>query len=99
MATDKAVNDKRWADGGPAFPVLAYDRAGSGDIRPLPTIELGMTLRDYFAAKALQGMLAASMPQAMVERFGAKASDQLIAEYLVSLSLIYADAMLDARKR
>jgi len=34
--------------GGPAFPV------GSGDMRD-PT---GMTLRDHFAAKALQGMCA-----------------------------------------
>ena len=33
--------------GGPAFPV------GSGDMRD-PT---GMTLRDYFAAKAMQGMV------------------------------------------
>ena len=32
-------------DGGPAFPV------GSGDMRD----PVGMTLRDYFAAKAVQG--------------------------------------------
>jgi hypothetical protein len=39
-------------DGGPAFPTdLYYDekRIGQSD---------GMTLRDYFAAKAMQGMLA-----------------------------------------
>lgn len=35
-------------DGGPAFPV------GSGDMRD-PT---GMTLRDYFAAKAMQAYIA-----------------------------------------
>lgn len=38
-------------DGGSAFPVL--DNAGSG----LCLREHGMTLRDYFAAKAMQGML------------------------------------------
>ena len=35
-------------DGGPAFPV------GSGDMRD----PVGMTLRDYFAAKAMQGLIA-----------------------------------------
>ena len=37
-------------DGGPAFPI------GTGDMRD-PT---GMTLRDYFAAAALQGLLTQS---------------------------------------
>ena len=37
--------------GGPAFPWC-------GDLNECPTINLGMTLRDYFAAKAMQGMLA-----------------------------------------
>lgn len=36
--------------GGPAFPTPRYER---GDM-----YSLGMTLRDYFAAKAMQGMLA-----------------------------------------
>ena len=35
-------------DGGPAFPI------GSGDMRD----PCGMTLRDYFAAKATQGVLS-----------------------------------------
>ena len=37
--------------GGPAFPWC-------GDLNECPTINLGMTLRDYFAAKAMQGLLA-----------------------------------------
>jgi hypothetical protein len=36
--------------GGPAFPTLPEHGANSGC--------LGMTLRDYFAAKAIQGLLA-----------------------------------------
>ena len=36
--------------GGPAFPWC-------GDLNECPTINLGMTLRDYFAAKAMQGIL------------------------------------------
>lgn len=39
--------------GGPAFPTKSYDVA-----RQTWTIEEGMTMRDYFAAKAMQGFLA-----------------------------------------
>jgi hypothetical protein len=39
-------------DGGPAFPVTPTDR--SGQIAPT---EFGMSLRDYFAAKAMQTLL------------------------------------------
>ncbi|MCA7945605.1 hypothetical protein [Burkholderia vietnamiensis] len=37
--------------GGRAFPWC-------GDLNQTPFIELGMTLRDYFAAKAIAGLLA-----------------------------------------
>ena len=40
--------------GGPAFPWC-------GDLNECPTINLGMTLRDYFAAKAMQGILYAGL--------------------------------------
>jgi hypothetical protein len=36
----------------PAFPFVAEDESGM-------MINMGMSLRDYFAAKAMQGMLAA----------------------------------------
>lgn len=42
--------------GGPAFPTGTFEYDGSGNV--LPYQEAGMTLRDYFAAKALQGLLA-----------------------------------------
>ena len=60
-------------NGGPAFPV------GSGDMRD----PVGMTLRDYFAAKAMQGLIA-----------GGSTDRHQIAQaaYLVS------DAMINARK-
>ena len=38
-------------DGGPAFPSLC-------EIHGPARIDSGMSLRDYFAAKAMQGMLA-----------------------------------------
>lgn len=40
-------------DGGPAFPVEMYDADMDSD-----SVFPGMTLRDYFAAKALQALLA-----------------------------------------
>ena len=62
--------------GGPAFPT---------DIN---TVQYGMTLRDYFAAKAMQGMLAAY--QGKME-----AHPELISEF----SYFMADAMLKAREQ
>ena len=41
---------------GPAFPVLIVDRP-----KELTHFN-GMTLRDYFAAKAMQGLMDAAMP-------------------------------------
>jgi hypothetical protein len=63
--------------GGPAFPTPRYER---GDM-----YSLGMTLRDYFAAKAIQGMLACPVqPQSGPDMYARDA-------YTI------ADAMLKAR--
>lgn len=61
-------------DGGSAFPVSN------------PAQELGMTLRDYFAAKALQGLLSGS---------GAKTLE--FQGDCIKQSWIIADAMLAER--
>ena len=61
--------------GGPAFPRTQWQN------------ETGMTLRDYFAAKALQGMIAADY--------------NLAPEYVPSIAAsayVLADAMLRARE-
>ncbi len=72
-------------NGGPAFPV------GSGDMRD----PVGMTLRDYFAAKAMQGDWAAQ--GAACGMFVPDSDDDLFAR---SARMYYrmADAMLAARK-
>ena len=70
-------------DGGPAFPNPGHDN-GPGNYRSHPAV--GMTLRDYFAAKAMQGMLS-------TDRFGA-ASEKTIADWAYE----QADAMLRARE-
>ena len=60
--------------GGAAFPT------------PHDPLYLGMSLRDYFAAKAMQGMLACEMLRATEQEFAYRA-------YMV------ADAMLKARNQ
>tara|TARA_R110000868_G_scaffold4450_5_gene27996 strand:+ start:1378 stop:1593 length:216 start_codon:yes stop_codon:yes gene_type:complete len=66
MTTEKINNP-------PAFP-------WGGDLNDCPTINLGMTLRDYFAAKAMQGLVAAR--------------DRPSGKAIVEYSYKMADAML-----
>jgi len=66
-------------DGGAAFPCHTNPMPGK-----LANAPQGMTLRDYFAAAALQGILANPID----------ASPELV----VKSSYKYADAMLSARK-
>ena len=47
-------------DGGAAFPSGEQYRNGAGDLCGKSSLYEGMTLRDYFAAKAMQGLLANS---------------------------------------
>jgi hypothetical protein len=69
--------------GGPAFPLM-YDVPSEN----LRHIHVGMTLRDYFAAKAMQGLLAQSQGTAIGSRV------EIAAEYAYAM----ADAMLKARE-
>lgn len=47
-------------DGGPAFPVADFDYQAfkPGNADELKRLLSGMTLRDYFAAKAMEGLIA-----------------------------------------
>lgn len=69
-------------DGGPAFP-------SARDMRHNPDFdhEPGLSLRDYFAAKAMQGLIAQSMGTAL------GSDPKIAAEYAYAT----ADAMLAAR--
>lgn len=73
--------------GGPAFPKQAI-RLTNGT---LEGNNEGMTLRDYFAAKAMQGLIAS--PRGTPN--GADATDTYYAE----MAYIMADAMLAERER
>ena len=77
--------------GGPAFPVsaLVYNDDG-GD--PTTIIHDGMTLRDYFAAKALQGLLANPKLSNEILKHGGAASG-----WIEDSAWAFGDAMLKAR--
>jgi len=75
------------ANGGQAFP--GYEQnpgADYGYYRPVP----GITMRDYFAAKAMQGL--------MVRSWGDVQADELFKIWSTSAYGL-ADAMLKARER
>lgn len=65
-------------DGGPAFPFVEPDT--------MVNVAVGMTLRDYFAAKAMQGWLAS---------FGPSDSPRYSSVAIMAYEI--ADAMLAAR--
>ena len=73
--------------GGPAFPVVQYKQPGGTGVSVM-TIVGGMTLRDYFAAKAMQSLLARST-------YGTIEDDP---RDLSSVAYDYADAMIKARE-
>ena len=76
---DKAMSNTN--TGGPAFPSSEWD----GDYQRTFSTG-GMTLRDYFAAKAMQGMMADGQVLKLVE-------DEQMAEAAYAI----ADAMLKVR--
>ncbi|MBS7559957.1 hypothetical protein KHO49_16565 [Pseudomonas sp. RC4D1] len=81
-------------DGGPAFPVADYDHMV---FQPATVAETkrdlsGMSLRDHFAAKALQGLLA--WPGDDSNGSYHSNSDP---GHTASMAYEYADAMLAAR--
>jgi hypothetical protein len=61
--------------GGPAFPTTQWGHGGEAD---------GMTLRDYFAAKAMQGFISCGDPCNI--------------ELDVKAAYIWADEMIKARE-
>ena len=75
-------------DGGPAFP-MGYHRDGNSADHP------GMTLRDYFAAKAMQGFLAGPAIAKIEDVRGSLAADIAVAR----ICYAQADAMLAERDK
>ena len=73
-------------DGGPAFPVTEIHTSPKGEVERL-AVSPGMSLRDWFAGMALQGILA--KPE-LYRPSHAKAAGYAFSQ---------ADAMLAARER
>ena len=77
-------------DGGPAFPIETYrdtvSQTGPG-IQRVRTVNPGMTLRDYFAGQALNGLMASP-----------KLKLDISDKHLAKIAYEYAEAMLKARK-
>ena len=74
--------------GGPAFPAFHFDLAEH---------EHGMTLRDYFAAKAMQAILP--QYQNVFDDDTGGDDDPTFPELLAKDAYIMADAMLKAREQ
>ena len=70
-------------NGGPAFPNV-------GDVRYTSEDQYGMTLRDYFAAKAMQGLVASCNNQDRLEGI-------LGFRKISEAAYVAADSMLKAR--
>jgi hypothetical protein len=78
--------------GGPAFP-HQWDHGAAG-IQSFS----GMTLRDYFAAKAMQSLIAGSFTEIGQEGIEANRQPfQNIEDLMTETAYKYADAMLKAR--
>jgi len=79
--------------GGPAFPVTPTDK--SGQIAPT---EFGMTLRDYFAAKAMAGQLS---NESLIQKAAEACSGDThhFINTVAFLAYEIADAMLVARSK
>ena len=81
-------------DGGPAFPVST----GHHPDTMMKDPRIGMTLRDYFAAEALKGLLSDNETIAATYRTAKKAGVGL-SKAMAASSYEFADAMLAERGR
>ena len=61
--------------GGPAFPYEYFDKQLNQ-----ARVMAGMTLRDYFAAKAMQGLMDAAMPMPEIAQAAYQMADDMLEE-------------------
>jgi hypothetical protein len=80
--------------GGPAFPLAFEDSIETPETR----VEYGMTLRDYFAAKAMQAIYAAQVEWQSTD-CPADAESLQVMEDVAGDAYALADAMLRAREQ
>lgn len=92
------MNDRE--TGGPAFPVATSDSAAPVQVGNFTWQFPGLTLRDYFAARAMQALIDGFFREGLCDKlhdFAAK-NNQEGEEYLATSAYAHADAMLKVRK-
>lgn len=82
--------------GGPAFPCMPPQDTGAGSAVGYPYPEAGMTMRDYFAAKALGGWFASDNDR-ILKPVESLESLEVVRARLCRNFYAWADAMLAAR--
>jgi len=87
-------------DGGPAFPIQFVDH-GNGPESPIPFGMGGASLRDYFAGKALIGVMQATMTDKRLDACEAEAKERemTLNELWALVAYETADAMLAERSK
>jgi len=80
----------RTGDGGAAFPDAGPTESGYANP--------GMSLRDYFASKAMQGLLAYDDAPACADQANPLPQQLRYAAMMAESAYRFADAMLEARK-
>jgi hypothetical protein len=84
-------------NGGPAFPVSTSNTYTGHQDGPNTWQFPGATLRDYFAAKAIQGL--ACSDQTLWPPGADESDDPTDALFMARTAYMIADAMLEARSR
>lgn len=79
--------------GGMAFPQCGYEDSSDRYWDSSEFGGTGMTLRDYFAAKALQGFIAGAMAD------GTPLGDRSDVDNITLTAYVIADSMLNARNQ
>ena len=81
-------------NGGPAFPIKGFYADSSGFICDVVVDNSGMSLRDYFAAKAMQGLISACNSDGIWTGCG----DKKMNDNMAITAYMVADSMLKARE-
>ena len=80
-----------------AFPTIQLVVSDNGQVRAVTQLNDGMDLRDYFAAKALQGLMAGRW---QTDCHGARHNAyQVDAPEWAKSAYVFADAMMKAREQ
>jgi len=81
-----------------AFPIQGLSENGDG-VSYRAILEQGMDLRDYFAAKAIQSLISNALPDCVYYTIDNQSRIEIGIEILAKDAYLFADAMMEARKK